>query len=271
MSFSATVFFSHGGEPLAFSPCFRYHATSPHHVGNMSYELLALMGTAASLGFLHTLVGPDHYVPFVAMARAGKWSRTKTITITVLSGLGHVGSSVLIGALGIAFGSALAHLQWVEEIRGAVAAWLLTGFGLAYMVWGIRRAIRSKQHQHSHAHVDGEIHAHTHSHDLMHAHPHTSESSPSITPWVIFSIFVFGPCEPLIPLLMYPAAVHSTAGVALVAIVFALTTIGTMLAMVFLGLAGVELLPFPQLERYMHATAGGIIALLGLGILFLGM
>jgi len=237
----------------------------------MSYELLALTGTAASLGFLHTLVGPDHYVPFVAMARAGKWTRTKTITITVLSGLGHVGSSVLIGALGIAFGSALAHLEWVEEIRGAVAAWLLTGFGLAYMVWGIRRALRSKKHMHGHAHADGEIHAHTHSHDVLHVHPHVNDSSPSITPWVIFSIFVFGPCEPLIPLLMYPAAVHSAAGVAIVALVFALATIGTMLAMVFLGLAGIELLPFSRLERYMHAMAGGIIALSGLGILFLGL
>jgi hypothetical protein len=44
-----------------------------------------------------------------------------------------------------------------------------------------------------------------------------------------------------------------------------------MLAMVFLGLAGIELLPFPRLERYMHAMAGGIIALSGLGILFLGL
>jgi nickel/cobalt exporter len=256
---------------LAFSVPFGYHPASINHASAMSPELLALTGTAASLGLLHTLVGPDHYVPFVAMARAGKWTRSKTITITVLSGLGHVGSSVLIGALGIAFGSALAHLEWVEEIRGAVAAWLLTGFGLAYMVWGIRRALRSKKHMHGHAHADGKIHAHTHSHDVLHVHPHVNDSSPSITPWVIFSIFVFGPCEPLIPLLMYPAAVHSTAGVVLVALVFALATIGTMLAMVFLALAGIELLPFSRLERYMHAMAGGIIALSGLGILILGL
>jgi nickel/cobalt exporter len=70
---------------------------------------------------------------------------------------------------------------------------------------------------------------------------------------------------------MYPAAVHSSAGVAIVALVFALTTIGTMLGMVFLGIAGVELIPFPRLERYIHAMAGGIIALSGISVLFLGL
>ncbi len=236
----------------------------------MSHELYALMGTAASLGFLHTLLGPDHYIPFVAMARAGKWSRVKTLLVTILSGLGHVGSSILIGALGIAFGSVLAQLEWVESVRGEVAAWLLTAFGLTYMVWGLRRALRAKSHVHTHAHADGDFHSHAHSHDTAHVHPHGRDSSASLTPWVIFSIFVFGPCEPLIPILMYPAAVHSTVGVVLVALVFALTTIGTMLSMVFLGLAGVEILPFSRLERYMHALAGGVIALSGIGILFLG-
>ncbi len=49
------------------------------------------------------------------------------------------------------------------------------------------------------------MHAHEHTHDGEHAHVHESESS-SITPWVLFVIFVLGPCEPLIPLLMFPAA-----------------------------------------------------------------
>lgn len=237
----------------------------------MSTELYTLLGTAATLGFIHTLVGPDHYVPFVAMARAGQWNTMKTLTITVLSGIGHVGSSVVLGAIGIAIGTALSHLQWVESVRGEVAAWMLTGFGLAYMVWGIWRGLRSRPHTHTHTHADGEVHTHTHDHHAAHAHPHERGQRANLTPWIIFSIFVFGPCEPLIPLLMYPAAVHSSMGVALVSLVFALTTIVTMTAMVFLGVAGVELIPFPRLERYIHALAGGIIALSGISVLFLGL
>jgi nickel/cobalt exporter len=237
----------------------------------MTSELYTLTITAASLGFIHTVLGPDHYVPFVAMARAGKWSRIKTLWITILSGIGHVGSSVLIGAIGIALGSALSHIAWVESVRGEVAAWMLTGFGVVYMVWGIWQALRNRPHEHRHVHVDGEAHSHTHTHHSGHAHPHGEAARPNLTPWILFSIFVFGPCEPLIPLLMYPAAVHSSAGVAIVALVFALTTIGTMLGMVFLGIAGVELIPFPRLERYIHAMAGGIIALSGISVLFLGL
>ena len=237
----------------------------------MTTELYTLLGTAATLGFIHTVVGPDHYVPFVAMARAGKWSKIKTLYITILSGIGHVGSSVILGAVGIALGSALSHLQWVESVRGEVAAWMLTAFGLIYMVWGIWRGLRSRPHTHTHAHADGEIHTHTHTHHSAHAHPHEAGQKANLTPWIIFSIFVFGPCEPLIPLLMYPAAVHSPIGVTLVALVFSLVTITTMTAMVFLGVAGVELIPFPRLERYIHALAGGIIAISGLSVLFLGL
>ena len=69
----------------------------------MNNELTILSITAASIGFIHTLIGPDHYLPFIVMGRAAKWSLTKTIIITFLSGIGHILSSVLLGFIGIAF------------------------------------------------------------------------------------------------------------------------------------------------------------------------
>lgn len=67
----------------------------------MSNSLAILLVSAASIGFLHTLLGPDHYLPFVVMSRANNWSIKKTALITVLCGLGHVGSSIILGALGL--------------------------------------------------------------------------------------------------------------------------------------------------------------------------
>ena len=75
----------------------------------MTYDLTMLLVTAASIGFLHTLLGPDHYIPFIVMAKAQKWSMTKTALITVLSGAGHVLSSVVLGFVGIAFGVAVSQ------------------------------------------------------------------------------------------------------------------------------------------------------------------
>ena len=87
----------------------------------------------------------------------------------------------------------------------------------------------------------------------------------------MFTIFVLGPCEPLIPFLMYPAVESSTAGLVLISLVFGLVTIATMLGVVLLATYGFNFVRFGKLERYSHALAGAIILLSGIGILFLGL
>ena len=67
----------------------------------MNPELKILLITALSLGFIHTVLGPDHYLPFVAMAGARKWPKLKTFFVTFLCGLGHIFSSVAIGAVAL--------------------------------------------------------------------------------------------------------------------------------------------------------------------------
>lgn len=215
-----------------------------------SPDLLLLSGAAASIAFVHTLLGPDHYLPFVAMAKARGWSRGRTVRITLLCGIGHLLGSVLLGLVGIAFGTQLARLEWVEAVRGETAAWLLVGFGLAYAVWGLRRAWRRQPHAHPHDHA---------------------RDGGSLTPWVIFVIFVLGPCEPLIPLLMYPAATHSMAGVLWVTAVFGVVTVATMLLAVTVCSAGLGKLSFGRLARYDHALAGFAVFACGLAITVFGL
>ncbi len=240
----------------------------------MDQGLFLLCGTAASIGFVHTVLGPDHYLPFVAMSRVGKWSFTRTMVITVLCGLGHVLSSVVLGLLGLAFGIAVLKLESFESVRGDLAGWLLLAFGLAYFAWGVRRAIRNQPHTHVHAHADGSTHTHEHVHAEEHVHVHaetepadkSADSAASMTPWVLFTIFLFGPCEPLIPLLMYPAAEGSIGGAVLVAVIFSLVTIATMTSIVAFAYLGVGALPFARLERYSHAVAGFVVMACGAAI-----
>lgn len=234
-------------------------------------EIFILSATAASLGFFHTVFGPDHYVPFIVMSRARKWSLLKTIGITGLCGLGHIGSSVLLGTFGIALGAAVFKLEALESFRGNIAAWALIVFGLVYFAWGMRRAVRNRPHQHLHAHLDGTAHQHTHVHAEEHLHVHDQEDRINITPWILFTIFVLGPCEPLIPLLMYPAAQKSLGGLVLVTTVFGGVTIVTMSGIVLLSTLGINLIPMKKVERYTHALAGGAIFLCGISIVFLGL
>ena len=246
-------------------------------------EIWVLAGTAASLGFIHTLIGPDHYLPFIVIARARGWKLRKTLLVSFLAGLGHILSSVVLGFVGIALGIAVSKLEGVESARGEFAAWLLIGFGLAYFIWGLRRAWRDKPH--THAHLHDRLHddpAHEHDHDHGHEHPHTHERAEhahphgeggkvNITPWILFTIFVFGPCEPLIPLVMYPAARHSTAGVVLVAAAFGLVTIATMLVIITAASWGASFVRLGKLERYSHALAGLMIFVSGLSVQVLGL
>jgi sulfite exporter TauE/SafE len=237
----------------------------------MSYELSILITTAASIGFFHTLLGPDHYLPFIVMSQSGKWSLRKTMLVTVLCGIGHVLSSVLLGIIGISLGIAVSKLEAVESFRGNIAAWALIAFGLVYFVWGLRRALRNKPHKHLHNHKSGVNHIHTHVHTKEHLHVHDEKGTKSITPWVLFTIFVFGPCEPLIPLLMYPAAKGSLLALVSVTSIFAGVTITTMLSIVLISTMGIIRLPMIRLERYSHALAGATICLCGMAIQFLGL
>ena len=237
----------------------------------MAVEMNALNITAATLGFFHTLLGPDHYLPFVMIAWARKWSGLKTMMVTFLCGIGHVGSSVVLGLAGVALGIAVNKLQWFESVRGNLAAWLMIGFGVAYLIWGLRSAYRNRPHKHIHFHIPGVEHEHCHDHHSEHIHIHERTDKANITPWVLFIIFAFGPCEPLIPLVMYPASKNNMFGMFMVTAVFAAVTIGTMLTVVALGRKGVKLLDFSSMQRYSHAIAGATILMCGLAIQFLGL
>ncbi len=234
-------------------------------------EMLVLIGAAAILGFVHTVLGPDHYLPFIVISRARKWSLSKTLLISFFCGLGHVLSSVVLGFVGIALGLAVFRLTAVESFRGGAAAWLLIGFGFAYFIWGMHRAIKNRSHKHIHVHVDGEEHDHLHTHEVEHSHVHDKKKGPSLTPWILFVIFVFGPCEPLIPLVMYPAMKQNISGLILVTVAFGLTTILTMLTIIAVSSWGVKFIRLGRLERYAHALAGGMIFISGLSVQFLGL
>lgn len=239
----------------------------------MAEEFQILIFTAASVAFLHTLMGPDHYLPFIVMARARTWSVPKTLWITFLCGIGHVGSSIVLGVIGIALGVAVHKLELLESLRGNLAAWALIGFGLAYFLWGVRQAVRNKPHSHGHVHEDGTFHVHPHRHQEDHVHIHLQENAKktNITPWVLFTIFVLGPCEPLIPILMYPAAKNSWTELAAVSAVFGTITVATMLAIVTVSVLGINMVPVKKLERYTHALAGFTIFASGMAIQFLGL
>jgi nickel/cobalt transporter (NicO) family protein len=236
----------------------------------MDNSIALLSVTAVSLGFLHTLLGPDHYLPFIVISQAKKWSLKKTMWITFLCGLGHVLSSVVLGLIGIAVGISVTRLVDVESFRGNIAAWLFIAFGLVYMIISLRNLLRNRKHSHSHHHLGGDKHEHEHDHQDEHTHIHQSDVVKT-TPWILFLIFVFGPCEPLIPILMYPAAESNITGSVLVSVLFSVTTIATMMSIVLAFKLGLNKINLKPVEKYSHLIAGAMIFFSGIAIQFLGL
>jgi nickel/cobalt transporter (NicO) family protein len=231
-----------------------------------------LCWSAAAIGTIHTLLGPDHYLPFVAMSRAGRWSPGKTLLVTALCGAGHVLGSIVLGLVGIVLGTAVFRLELIESVRGEIAAWLMIGFGSLYFSWAMVRVLRKRTHSHWHSHDGRTIHCHEHQHDVAHLHVHAeppaAQARPSMTPWILFTIFLFGPCEPLIPLLMYPAAAGSFWLLALTTFIFATATIATMTSVVWFSTYGKFVLRSELLSQIGAPFAGLIVLASGIALKF---
>jgi nickel/cobalt transporter (NicO) family protein len=205
---------------------------------------LTLALGAAGVAFVHTAIGPDHYLPFVMLGRARRWSLRKTLVITGLCGLGHVASSL------------------------GLAAWALFWVGIAYLLFGLRHAHRHRAglavHRHGdivHLHADGEV---------PHAHEEV-EHGERATFWTLLLVFVLGPCEPLIPLFALPASEGDWSAATAAGLVFAVVTIATMLGITAVLLAGVSAVRLGSFERWTHALAGGVVASSAGAVLFLGL
>ncbi|ASZ15031.1 sulfite exporter TauE/SafE family protein [Chitinophaga pendula] len=232
----------------------------------MNIETSALLATAITISCIHTASGPDHYVPFIVLSRTRRWSIGKTILWTVLCGLGHVLSSLLIGLVGIFLGWQLSRFDAISEIRGGIAGWTLLWLGIVYLIWGIRSAWKNKPHKHFDIYDNGEMYVYEHQHGSAVVYP---QQRFKVTPWVLFAIFVMGPSEPLLPLLTYSGAQQSVQSIILLITTFTLFTVLTMVTMVLLGYFGFSLLKNNWIERYMAAISGAAVTVCGIGMVFL--
>lgn len=197
-----------------------------------------LLFSALTIGLLHALA-PDHWIPFVALAKAQQWSKWKTTYSVFLAGLGHVSSSVVIGLIGIAIGVATEHVTGWETIRGNVASLLLIGFGLAYMIYGLKQ--------------------------LGKKHTHRNTAVKSVSYWTLFILIIFGPCEPLIPLL-FASSAYGWYSVVLLVALFGAATIVMMQLQVHAALWGFSFIRTHAFEHASDAIAGGVIVITGIAI-----
>ena len=202
------------------------------------------------------------------MSKANQWSLRKTLGITLVCGFAHVLSSVVIGLLVVMFGLDLAKALAIETGRGAWAAWGMVALGIGYGLYKWNQTRKNQTHDHEHTHADGLVHSHPHNHHSEHAHGHLAGSKWSS--FGLFLVFLVGPCEVLVPVLIVPAGTLGLGSALLVSGVFCLATLVTMVAMVTALVKGVNLVNADWFNRHAHWVTGGTIATSGFAILLLG-
>jgi len=67
---------------------------------------LALLLAAATVGILH-MSAPDHWVTLCILGQNSRWSRSRLLSVSALTALGHIAISVALGfavvGLGVVF------------------------------------------------------------------------------------------------------------------------------------------------------------------------
>lgn len=170
--------------------------------------------------------------------------------MTLGCGAVHLGSALGIAVAALGFGVTLGSLGLTEPVLGSLAAWLLVGFGFAYAAWGLKRAFGPRWV------------------------PEASRKKGPRTPlaWVLFLVFVIGPCEPLVPLVLASGAQGNLAATVLVILTFGAATLATMAVTVLGATLGLGKLPRgPWVQRFGTVVAGSAIGASGLAVAFFGL
>jgi hypothetical protein len=201
--------------------------------------LASVAATGFAVAFMHAAL-PTHWLPFVLVGRAQKWTTLRTLSVTLLAGLGHVSLTIVLGLAVVAAGlAAQSHLGgYFHWIVGA----LMAGIGVFYILRG----------RHRHAHLDA-------------GRKFASDRAAIIGLVVLLTL---SPCEAFLPL--YLAGLdHGVLGFIVLSLVLLTATSAGMLLFTGLSLAGFNRLGLARLEQYEELILGGALIAIGLAVAFL--
>ena len=230
-----------------------------------SAVLTTIAATGFTVAFFHAAI-PTHWLPFVLVSRARHWSRTKTLAVASLAGLGHVALTSLLG-LGVAwFGFQL------DEKLGHLFPWITGGILLVigmFYFWrqwsgrgvGHHHVLGTHHHPTEHCGHEGEDHSHWE--DELKGSPLVSDKTGD---WAAISgllvMLTLSPCELFLP--VYLSGVQfGWRGFVILSLILAVGTLAGMLVFTWLTLVGLERFQVRKFERYEAAMLGSIFTVLG--------
>ena len=201
--------------------------------------LISLLGGGFVAAFLHAAM-PTHWLPFVLVGRAQRWSLMRVMTVAVTAGLAHIASTALVGSLIVAAGLALN--AWIGGLLPHLSAALLFIFGAFYLA----RASLQKP--------------------ITATGPEAEVPEPAVSDraafWGLVLMMAVTPGEVLLPIYL-SSATEGVMALALLTFSFAAGTVLGMTLLAALASAGYSILRLERWARYEGAILGVALILIG--------
>ncbi len=201
--------------------------------------LISLLGGGFVAAFLHAAL-PTHWLPFVLVGRAQRWSLMRVMTVAVTAGLAHIASTALVGSLIVAAGLALN--AWIGGLLPHLSAALLFIFGAFYLA----KASLQKP--------------------ITATGPEAEVPEPAVSDraafWGLVLMMAVTPGEVLLPIYL-SSATEGVMALALLTFSFAAGTVLGMTLLAALASAGYSILRLERWARYEGAILGVALILIG--------
>ncbi len=211
---------------------------------------MVLLALAFSNALLHALI-PSHWLSFAVVGRANRWPMRMTLGVTALAGAGHITITIALGLAVARISKAIAvHLPAFVEHAAASAALIL--LGVLFLVRGMRRSGCQHPGHHHHGESPG-------------------EADTTADPGAIAALvggMTLSPCLDLLSVYI-AAASFPWLVIGAVSVVMAVTTLASMLGLVWLTLHGLQRLKLDWLERNEGYVVASVLIALGIYVLLL--
>src|SRR3954463_1915688 len=235
-----------------------------------SAVLTTVAATGFTVAFFHAAI-PTHWLPFVLVARARRWSRGKTLLVTGFAGLGHIALTSLLGLAIAWFG-----FQLGEKLGNAfpwVTGGVLVLIGLYYF-WQQWRGGGIRHHhllggQHRPSQECGHGHEHSHWEEEMEGSALVSKKDgDGAAIGGLFVMLTLSPCEGFLP--VYLSGVQfGWHGFVVLSAILAVATLAGMTLFTWLALVGFERFRLQAFERHEAGLLAVLFAILGVLIVAL--
>ncbi len=228
-----------------------------------SVLFITIAVTGLIVAFFHAAI-PTHWLPFVLVARARGWSRTRALWVAMFAGLGHVLLTSLLGLLTAWFGFKL------NEKASRQFPWIIGSvlmiIGLFYLWLHFRR--RKPLHHH------GPGSPSQYRHECGHSHwgqwgQRLKDSNLAATgksEWAVitglFFMLALLPCEALFPI-YFSGVQFGWFGFLVLSAILAVSALAGTLVFTWLTLAGLQRFSIEHFEKNEAAWLGATFFVLG--------